>query len=331
MRAVLLKAFGGVENLIIGSAPKPKLTPDSVLVRVRAAGVNRADLVQRIGKYPPPPGESDILGLEVSGDIAEVGENVKKSWAVGDKVMALLAGGGYAEYSLIPAGQLMKIPSNLNYTQAAAIPEAFLAAYQALESVAHISTIKKPSILIHAAASGVGVSAIQICKHFGVNPIIATAGSQEKLDFCKKLGATHTVNYKNESFKDKVAEITKKQGVSVIMDFIGASYWNDNLRSLAPGGIMTIQGGLGGFKVNEADLSPILTKRLSILGTTLRARDLEYKAQLVRDFDTLARPLFENGTWKPIISKVYKLEEVVDAHKYVEANENIGKVILTVD
>jgi len=243
-----------VENLLIGIAPKPKVTPDSVLVRVRAAGVNRADIVQRNGKYPPPVGESDILGLEISGDIAEVGENVKKTWAVGDKVMALLAGGGYAEYSLVPAGQLMKIPTKYNYVEAAGIPEAFLAAYQALESVAHISKIKNASVLIHAGASGVGVSAIQICKHFGINPIIATAGSQEKIDFCKKIGATHGINYKTQSFKDQVAEITNKKGVSVVMDFVGGTYWNDNLRSLAADGIMTMQGSLGGLKVPDAEL-----------------------------------------------------------------------------
>eukprot|EP00026_Physarum_polycephalum_P012581 Phypoly_transcript_12903.p1 GENE.Phypoly_transcript_12903~~Phypoly_transcript_12903.p1 ORF type:complete len:334 (+),score=63.77 Phypoly_transcript_12903:82-1083(+) len=331
IKAVVLKEFGGPENLHIGTVPKPQVTPDTVLVRVRAAGVNRADLGQRLGRYPPPPGESDILGLEISGDIAEVGENAKKSWNVGDKVMALLAGGGYAEYALVHAGQLMKIPANLSYIEAAGIPEAYIAAYQALEYVAHISTLKNPSILIHASASGVGVSAIQICKQLGVKTIIGTAGSQEKVDFVKKIGATHGINYKTESFKEKVAEITNKKGVSVVMDFVGASYWNDNLASLSFDGIMTMQGGLGGTKVSEADVGAILMKRLSILGTTLRARDLEYKAKIVHDFYTLGRPLFENGTWKPIISKVFKLEEVVQAHKFVEANENIGKVILSVE
>lgn len=331
MQAVLLKAYGGVDQLYIGTTEKPKIAADSVLVKVRAAGVNRADLGQRQGKYPPPPGTSSVLGLEIAGDVVEVGEAAGNKWNVGDKVMALISGGGYAEYAEVTASHLMKFPPHFSYEEAACIPEAFLTAYQALEYVAQLSTIKSPSILIHAAASGVGTSAIQLCKHFGVNPIIATAGSQEKLDFCKQLGATTLINYKEGSFAPKVLEATNNKGVSVLMDFICADYWNDNLKSLALEGVMTMQGTLSGVTAQNADLGPILMKRLKIMGSTLRSRDKEYKTRLISDFDKLSAPLFANGTLKPIISKVFSLQEVAQAHQFVDDSKNIGKVILKID
>jgi len=330
MRAVLLKGFGGVDQFYIGSTAKPKVSSDTVLVRVRAAGINRADISQRQGKYNPPPGASEILGLEIAGDVEEVGENAKK-WAVGDKVMALLSGGGYAEYAVVHASHLIKIPEKFSYEQAAGIPEVFLTAFQALEYVAHLSTIPSPSVLIHAAASGVGTSAIQLCKHFGVNPILVTAGSQDKLDFCKQLGATTLINYKEGPFSQKVLAATNNKGVSVLLDFIGGSYWNENLKSLALEGTMTMQGSLGGVHVENADIGPILYKRLKIIGSTLRMRDGEYKTRLISDFTTLSAPLFANGTLKPIIGKVFAWEDVGKAHQFVEDNQNIGKVIITVD
>jgi len=330
MRAVLLKQPGGVENLFLGKTAKPLLKPNSLLVHIKATAVNRADTLQRKGFYPPPAGESDIIGLELAGVVEEVGEDVKKgTWKKGDRVMALLGGGGYAEYAVVRAEHVMPIPEKFSFEEAAAIPEDFLTAFQALEWISKLSEGNK-SVLIHAAASGVGTAAIQYARVVKANPIIVTAGSADKLEFCKTLGATNLINYKEGSFAPKVLEATNNKGVAVVMDFVGASYWDDNIKSLAVDGTMTLQGGLVGTKVANTDIGPILGKRLTIVGSGLRARSNEYKAQLIADFTKRVLPLLVSGEIKPIIGKVFPWTEVAAAHTYVEENQNIGKVILTV-
>eukprot|EP01111_Echinosteliopsis_oligospora_P016034 TRINITY_DN6536_c1_g1_i1.p1 TRINITY_DN6536_c1_g1~~TRINITY_DN6536_c1_g1_i1.p1 ORF type:complete len:351 (+),score=104.06 TRINITY_DN6536_c1_g1_i1:33-1085(+) len=331
MRAILTKKPGGIENLVVGSIAKPVLRPDGILVRVHATAVNRADILQREGKYPPPPGESEVLGLEMAGVVEEVGNEVN-SWKVGDRVMGLLGGGGYAEYCVITGSHAMKIPEKFSFEEAAAIPEAFLTAFQALQ----LSDFQNPppgkqahSLLLHAAASGVGTAALQIARCVKLNPIIATAGSAEKLEACKNLGATHTINYKDGSFVPHVLSATDNKGVSILMDFIGASYFNDNLKSMCVDGSMTMQGSMGGVKVSEAEIGGILGKRLTIRGSTLRARDKAYKTKLISDFAAFALPRFESGELKPIVAKVFDLEKTAEAHSYVEGNHNIGKVIIS--
>jgi len=313
----------------VGSTAKPSLRSDALLVKVKASAVNRADLLQRAGKYPPPAGESEIIGLEVAGVVAAVGDQVK-DWKEGERVMALVGGGGYAQYCVVPATHAMRVPANLSLTEAVAIPEAFLTAFQALDLISEVRQKETPSVLIHAAASGVGTAAIQLSRVAKANPIIVTAGSAEKLAMCEKLGATVLINYKEGSFVPKVLEATNKKGVSILMDFIGASYWNDNLRSVALDGMMTMQGSLGGMEVQEADLGPILSKRLTVRGSNLRTRSDDYKTRLIADFSQYALPLFEKGELKPIVDKIFDLQDVAAAHQYVEANQNIGKVVLSI-
>jgi len=329
MKAVLLKGFGGVEQLTVGNTAKPTLRSGELLVKVKATAINRADLLQRAGRYPPPPGESDILGLEFSGVVAAVGDQVH-GWKEGERVMALVGGGAYAEYCSVLATHAMEVPANLSLTEAAAVPEAYLTSFQALDYISKVREKVNPSVLIHAAASGVGTAAIQLARVAKVNPIIVTAGSAEKLAFCQSLGANVLINYKEGSFLPKVLEATNKKGVDIILDFIGASYWNDNLKSLAVDGTMTMQGSLGGVKLQDAELGAILGKRLTIQGSSLRSRSAEYKTQLISAFSQYGLPLLEKGELKPIVDKVFELQDVAAAHEFVEANKNTGKVVLNI-
>jgi len=324
MRAVLLHKFGDVSQLYIGEVDKPKLQHEyDIIVKVKAAGINRADLHQREGKYPPPHGESEILGLEIAGIVEAIGSSVTK-WKVGDRVMALLGGGGYAEYVAIPSSIALKIPDNLSFEEAATIPEAYMTAFQSVYW--HADLKQSESILIHAAASGVGVAAIQLSKLKNAK-IFATAGSSEKLEFCKQLGAHELINYKVEDFHSRVATATNNNGVDVIIDFIGGSAWNSNINSLAIEGRMVILSTLGGNEADKADIGQILRKKITVKGSSLRSRTLEYKVRLANDVEKLL-PLFETGKLLPIVDKVFQLSEVKDAHLYMENNLNKGKIVL---
>ena len=322
MRAVVFIAPGGPEVLFIGNAPTPQPAPGELLVRVHAAGVNRADLLQRMGRYDPPPGASPILGLEIAGEVVEPAGD----WQVGDRVMAVVTGGGYAEYAVVPADQAMSIPTMFSDTQAAAVPEAFLTAWLNLFTLGNLASGEH--VLIHAAASGVGTAAVQLAKRAGA-VVYATAGTPEKCAFVNELGADVVVNYRETPFADAVLHATNGRGVDVVLDFIGAPYWNDHMRVLATNGRLMLIGGMGGM-TGQLELSAILPKSLTIRGTTLRRMPAAQKVALVSEFSTSALPAFADDTLRPVIDSVYPLAEAAEAHRRMAANANIGKIILTV-
>eukprot|EP01132_Coremiostelium_polycephalum_P001464 gene1464-1845_t len=331
MRSVLVKQFGGVENLIIGTAPKPIPKPNEILVKVKSFALNRADILQRMGRYPPPPGDSEILGLEMSGVVESVGGDPKSNskFKIGDRVFGLVGGGAYGEFCTIASEHAIHLPNHLCFQTAAAIPEGWLTAYQALHQLANFQPGQ--SVLISAAASGVGTALIQLAKVSGATNIIGTAGSTEKLDFCKDLGCTHTINYKTtESLSEEIAKITNKKGVNIIFDYIGAKDWNHNLKSLSLDGTMIIQGFLSGSTIKEnADITQILGKRLTIKGSTLRNRSFEYKSDLIKGFESKYLGMFESGQLKPVVDKLFNINDIQAAHTYLESNQNKGKVVVT--
>lgn len=325
MKAILIKNFGAPENLELGEFDTPQPTENQVLIKVHATALNRADLMQREGKYPPPPGESPILGLEIAGEIVSAGAAVTK-WQVGDRVCGLLGGGGYAEYAVLHEEMALPIPDHLSYEAAAAIPEAFLTAFQALVWLAKLQ--KGESVLIHAGASGVGTAAIQLAKQFE-SPIYVTA-SAAKHEFCLQLGATHAIDYQEKDFETEILQRLDKQGVDVILDFIGAPYFQKNLNILQSDGRLILLATMGGFKISELEIGSILRKRLQIIGSTLRARTLDYKIALTKDFRLFAWEAFEKGDLKPIVDRIYDWKEVVEAHRYMESNANKGKIVLRI-
>ncbi|XP_065174544.1 quinone oxidoreductase PIG3-like [Sycon ciliatum] len=311
-------------------APTPSPGAGQLLVKVSASGVNRLDLMQRKGTYPVPAGESKILGVEVSGTVVSVGENSSCSqFQPGDRVCALVGGGGYAEYCVTPVETTIKLNDEVSFVDGAAIPEAFLTAYGGLYFSCNLT--QGESVMIHAAGSGVGTAAIQLAKSLsGSSAIFATAGSQEKLDLCTKLGATHTINYKEADFSDAVLATTGNRGVDVIMDFVGGSYWEKNLRSIALDGRIVSLGLLGGPKTAEPlNMGTVLRKRVTLTGSTLRSRSLPYKARLATEFQQNAMPLFAAGQVKPIVDSVFSIGEATAAHDRMSSNKNIGKIILT--
>ena len=282
MRAVVMDGFGGPEVLRLGEAPRPRPGPGQVLIRVGATSVNRADLQQRAGNYPPPPGESEILGLEVAGVIEELGPDVT-GWRAGDRVMTLVGGGGYAEYAIAPASTLMPVPEGMDFTQAAAISEVWLTAY--LNVFREAGLQPGETLLVHGGASGVGTAAIQLAKALGPARVIVTVGGEDKAAACRALGADHAILYKTEDFSKRVLEITEKRGADVILDHIGGAYLEPNLACLALYGRLVIIGLLGGPKA-ELNIGRLMVKRQRIIGSVLRARPVEEKA---RDHGGLSR------------------------------------------
>ncbi len=299
--------------------------PGEVLIRNRATAVNRADLVQRTGGYPPPPGASPILGLECAGDVIAVGEGVAR-YRKGDRVCALLAGGGYAELVNVPAGQAVKIPAALSYEQAAALPEVFATAYLNLFTEARLKRGER--VLLHAGASGVGTAAIQLCR-LNHNPCYVTAGSLEKIERCVALGAHGGVDRHGEPFAARVAEWTGSKGFDVILDPVGGSYFKDNLASLALEGRLVLIGLMGGATA-ELSLGLMMMKRLKVIGSTLRARSVAAKSAVMDDLERNVWPAIEEGNIAPIIDAVIPLPEAERAHALVASNETFGKVVLSV-
>ncbi|PJF35143.1 MAG: NADPH:quinone oxidoreductase [Candidatus Thermofonsia Clade 1 bacterium] len=326
MRAVLYDSVGGPEVLYLGTAPDPQPASDELLIRVRAAALNRADLLQRRGAYPPPPGASPILGLEVAGEVVHAPE--KAPFAIGERVMAVVTGGGYAEYACVSVGMAMRVPEGFTWEQAAAIPEAFLTAHLNLFRLGALQPGER--VLIHAGGSGVGTAAIQLAREAGAH-VFATAGTPAKLAKCRELGAQLAINYKQEDFAAIVRGATNGRGVDLILDFIGAPYWASNLEALTNGGRLMLIGFLGGSKAPALDLAPILTKSLRVAGTTLRRMPLPQKIALTRAFEAFAMPRFNSGALQPIVDRVFSLSEAAAAHQYMESNQNIGKIILRVD
>jgi tumor protein p53-inducible protein 3 len=325
MKAVTISNFGPPEEMTISEVPNPENSDHEILVRVHATALNRADLLQRQGKYPPPQGESEIMGLEMAGLVHKIGNKVTK-WKEGDAVCGLLPGGGYAQLAKVHEDMAWPVPKGFSMEKAVAIPEVFLTAFQAIRWLADLQ--KGERLLIHAGASGVGTAAIQIAGALGAHPMVTA--SQSKHDFCIALGATHTIDYKSENFEEIVRQLTNGKGVNVIMDFIGGPYFQQNLNSLALDGRLVIQGFMGGPNLSDVNLAPILRKRLKVIGSTLRSRTLDYKIALAKDLYKFAWPLFESGSMKPIVDSVFDWEEVVKAHQYMEANKNIGKIVLKV-
>ena len=325
MKAILQNKYGGVEELYLGETPPPTIGSNEVLVKTHATALNRADLLQRKGLYPPPPGESEIIGLEMAGEVVSVGAGVGE-WKPGDRVFALLAGGGYAEYVKVNKDILMPIPPNLSYEEAAGVAEAYLTAWQSVVWLARLE--KAESILIHAGASGVGTAAIQLAKNIGAE--IWVTASEGKHGLCKALGADTCIDYRVQDFADTILQ-KNNEGIQVVIDFIGAPYFADNVKVLSMDGRMVMLGFMGGTKMDDFDLRPFLFKRSKIMGSTLRARSLDYKVKLTKDFSKNALPLFENGILKPVIDSVFDWHEVQKAHTYMEANKNRGKVILKIN
>ena len=325
MKAITCKKPGGPEVLQLTDVADPVPAPDQLLVRVRASALNRADTMQRIGAYPPPPGESDILGLELAGEVEAVGSAVQ-SFAPGDRVFGLVGSGGYAEKAVIEARMAMPIPEGWSFSQAAAVPEVYFTAQETIFTLGGLKAGE--TILIHAGASGVGTAGIQMARETGAR-ILITAGSADKIQRCIELGAEAGCNYKDQDFAEWIKDLTQGSGVDVIEDFIGAAYWDKNLRSLTIGGRLVLVGLMGGVKV-ETNLGMILTKRLQIFGSVLRSRSLADKIAITRRFEQNWLPLLTAGKIQPIIDTVFPLAQAAEAHRYMEANKNFGKIILDV-
>ncbi|AFM04984.1 putative NAD(P)H quinone oxidoreductase, PIG3 family [Bernardetia litoralis DSM 6794] len=329
MKAILFNSENPKEPLYIGETEKPILSENEILINVKATALNRADLLQRAGKYPPPKGASTILGLEIAGEIVEIGKNVTNH-KIGDEVFGLVGGGAYAEYATIDAQMAISKPKHFSFEEAAAIPEVFLTAFQTIfwTFLGNEKTENQKSILIHAGASGVGSAAIQICKVVGMK-VFVTA-SKSKHEFCKNLGADIVIDYKNEDFAKVISEQTEGKGVNYIIDFIGQNYWKQNIDCIAVDGKMAILAAMSGAKLENANLSKILIKRIQITGSTLRSRSLEYQRELIRQFSEFALPLFQNHKLKPVIDSIFDWTLAEQAHKHMETNQNKGKIILSV-
>ena len=324
MKAVIITHPGGPEVLQIAERPKPVWGPGEVLVKVAAAGVNRPDVSQRKGNYPPPLGApQDIPGLEIAGTVVETGANVTR-WKLGDKVCALVIGGGYAEYCNVPEGQCLPIPDNLTFIEAASLPETFFTVWSNVFDRGKLKD--NESLLVHGGSSGIGVAAIQMAKALG-STVYVTAGSTEKCRFCEELGATRAINYKTEIFADAIKQLTDGKGVDVILDMIGGDYTSPNIKSLAADGRLVLINMMMGKDV-QVDLSQVMAKRLTITGSTLRSRDVSFKSDIARNLDRVIWPLLASGEIKPVINAVFPAEKAADAHRLMESSGHIGKIVL---
>src|SRR5688572_21135301 len=325
MIAIEIQEPGGPEVLVVGERPRPSIGAEDVLIRVEAAGVNRPDLMQRQGRYPPPPGASDIPGLEVAGTVTQAGDAVR-SVRVGDRVCALVSGGGYAEYCAAPAVQCLPVPSSLTMSEAAAVPETFFTVWTNLFDRGALKAGE--SALIHGGTSGIGTTAIQLGKAFGAR-MFATAGSDEKCRAAERLGAERAINYRTEDFVEAVKALTDGRGVDVILDIVGGDYLDRNLRALALGGRL-VQIGLQGGAQGTLDLSRVLARRLTITGSTLRPRTPAEKGAIAAALRDSVWPLLESGRVKPVIYKTFTLRDAAEAHRLVESSKHIGKVVLVI-
>ena len=325
MQAITIPEPGGPEALVLSEVETPRARAGEVLVEVAAAGVNRADSMQRQGLYPQPPGESEIPGLELSGTVTELGEGVE-GWAVGDEVCALLAGGGYAEVARVPARQLLPVPAGVSLVDAAGLAEVACTVWSNVFLTANLQPGE--TFLVHGGSSGIGTMAIQLAKAVGAT-VAVTAGSAEKLDACRDLGADILVNYREEDFVERVKDATDGAGANVVLDSIGAKYLGRNVDVLATSGRLVVIGLMGG-RTGELDLGALLAKRGAVVATSLRARPAEEKATIVAAVREHVWPLVEDGVVRPVVHSRYPLAEAAAAHREMEDSGHIGKILLTV-
>lgn len=324
MKAIVVDPPGQTsDSLRLADVPDPQPSDEEVLIRVHATALNRADIMQRMGNYPAQHGASEILGLELSGEVIEIGPRVQ-GLSVGDRVYGLSGGGGYAELATLHQSLAMPIPDELTYHEAASIPEVYFTANTAVRTLAE--TLPGERILIHAGGSGVGIAAIQIAHLIGAEVWI-TAGSDEKCERARELGADMTINYREQSFADVIAEQTGGQGVNVILDVIGRDYWEANLRSLAMAGRLVLVGLMGGA-VAETNLGMLMQNLLRVYGTVMRSRPLLDRAEITRDFRLHLEPAIVNGDMRPVIDTVFPLSKAAEAHQYMAENRNFGKILL---
>jgi len=324
MKAITIPTPGDADSLVLDEVATPDITAQEVLVQVAAAGLNRADLMQRQGFYPPPPGASRYPGMEVSGTISALGSDVT-GWRVGDQVCALLSGGGYAEQAAVPATQLLPVPDGVSLVDAAALPEVVCTVWSNVFMTANLQPDQ--TILIHGGSSGIGTMAIQLARAIGAR-IAVTAGSGDKLEACRALGAEILVNYREQDFAQVLADATKGHGADVILDNMGAKYLARNVNGLAVNGRLVIIGLQGGVKA-ELDINALLRKCAAIIATSLRARPAAEKAAIVAAVREHVWPLIEAGHVKPIVHKTFPLARASDAHRELEASTHIGKILLT--
>lgn len=325
MTAIEITRFGGPEVLVPGTRPTPRPQPGEVLIQVAAAGVNRPDMLQRAGGYAPPPGASDIPGLEVAGTVAALGEGVT-GWQVGDPACALVAGGGYAEFCAAPAPQCLPVPKGLDMVQAAGLPETFFTVWSNVFDRGRL----KPgeSFLVHGGSSGIGTTAIQLAHAFGAR-VFTTAGSPEKCEACRKLGAELAIDYRTEDFVEAIGAATEGKGVDVILDMVGGDYVKRNLKILAVEGRLVQIAFLKGSTV-ELNLAHLMVKRQTLTGSTLRPRPVADKGAIAASLREKVWPLIEGGRIKPLVHATFPLARAAEAHRLMESSAHIGKIVLTV-
>lgn len=326
MRAIEISRSGAPDVLRMAKRPVPVAAAGEVLIEVSAAGVNRPDVLQRKGAYAPPPGASDIPGLEVAGRIVAAGNGVQE-WKIGDRVCALVSGGGYAEYVNVPAVQCLPVPRGLSLTEAAGLPETFFTVWV---NVFQRAALKgDETFLVQGGSSGIGVTAIQLAHAFG-HRVFATAGSDEKCKQCEVLGAERAINYRNEDFVEVIRQATDGRGVDVILDMVGGDYVQRELACLATDGRLSLIAFLGGSKA-DLDMNDILRRRLTITGSTLRPRTVEFKGAVARELREKVWPLIDSGRIRPVIYRTFGLEQASEAHALMETSTHVGKILLTVE
>ena len=323
MTAIEIREPGGPEVLVPATRPLPEPGEGEVLIEVAAAGVNRPDVLQRLGGYPPPPGASDIPGLEIAGDVVALGPGAE-GLALGDRVTALVTGGGYAEYCTAPTLQCLPIPKGLELTEAAAMPETFFTVWTNVFDRGGLKSGE--TFLVHGGSSGIGTTAIQLARAFGAR-VFATAGSAEKCRACEELGAERAINYREEDFAEAIEEATGGAGVDVILDMVGGDYIQRNIKALAPDGRLCYIAFLGGSKA-EVDFLPMMLKRITISGSTLRARSPAFKGAIARNLRDRVWPLVEAGQVRPVVHQSFPLAQAAEAHRLMESSAHIGKIVL---
>ena len=327
MKAVLLDGFGGLDVLKVGEAEKPEPKEDEVLIKVVATSINRPDLVQREGKYPPPPGDSELLGLEVSGTIAEIGPGVS-GWKVGDRVISLVGGGGYAEYAVAYASHLIPIPESMSFEEAACVCESYITAYLNIFMLGEFRAGQ--TAILHGGGGGVNTAGIQLCKALAEDCRLIVTAHSTKLDRVSDLGADLVINYEETpDFADAVKAFTGKKGVNLILDHVGAKYLEPNMKSLGYTGKLVVIGVISGIKA-ELNLALMMVKRQQIIGSVLRSRPVAEKAEIVAEFTRQAMPKFADRSIVPIIEKVFHIDQVVEAHRMMEDDHHFGKIVLKI-